>query len=273
MLNDYVLNPAIGGVSDYYQVKTTYRRQWAGFDQGPTSYMISTYGPHATMDMGYGGYLFSDIEGPVSTIGVYGSYAYNIQIMNDIRLSMGLFIGAVNWKYTPLNLVDVDDPLNKNDSKFYPDASFGAYVYTPQWDVGFSANQLLFTRLDDADSIDVVSRLTSHFYLTGRYRYNINRDIDLEGSGWLKYVYTVNPQLDISVRGIYQKMFWAGISWRTSDAIAILVGYNQGLVIIGYSYDITTSSMRHHSSGSHEIVIGVRFSSIKSSKGSRRSIR
>ena len=29
----------------------------------------------------------------------------------------------------------------------------------------------------------------SHFYLTGRYRYNLNRDIDLEGSGWFKYIY------------------------------------------------------------------------------------
>lgn len=86
MLNDYVLNPAIGGIHDYYQVKTTYRQQWMGYD-GPTTYMISTYGPHATMDMGYGGYLFSDQVGPMQNIGVYGSYAYNFQIMNDIRLS------------------------------------------------------------------------------------------------------------------------------------------------------------------------------------------
>jgi type IX secretion system PorP/SprF family membrane protein len=274
-MNDYILNPALGGVHDYYQVKTTYRQQWVGFDGSPTSYMISTYGPHATMDMGYGGYLFSDQVGPIQNLGIYGSYAYNFQIMNDIRLSLGLFVGAVQLKFEPLDLKENGDPLNEPKSTFHPDASFGAYVYTPQWDVGFSANQLFFSRIDDAaDTTDnVVSRLTSHFYLTGRYRYNINRDIDLEGAAWLKYVTRVTPQFDINVRGIYQKMFWGGIGYRTGDAVSIMLGYNQGLVMIGYSYDIITSNIRTYSSGTHEVVIGVRFSSIKSSSRSRRSIR
>ncbi len=276
MFNDYLLNPAIAGVHDYYQVKTTYRQQWVNITDAPATYIISTYGPHSRKDMGFGGFIFNDKVGPMSNTGLYLSYAYNLQIFSDIRLSLGLFAGAVQWKYDA-NSVKMNnelDPLNVEESKFHPDASFGAFVYTSQWDVGFSANQLLRTRVDtESDTLDVVSRLTSHFYLTGRYRYNLNRDIDLEASGWLKYVHPVTPQFDLSVRGIYQKMAWFGIGWRTGDAISILIGYNQGLVNIGYAYDITTSPLRNYSAGTHEVVIGVRFSSIKSSRGGRRSIR
>lgn len=276
MFNDYILNPAIGGIHNYYQVKTTFRQQWIGIDDAPSTYMLSTYGPHSSRDMGFGGYLFSDKVGPVSNTGLYLSYAYNFQLVSNIRFSLGLFAGGVQWKYdaSSVKMTDVLDPLNKQQSKFHPDASFGAYVYTSQWDVGFSANQLLFTRVDEkSDTLDIVSRLTSHFYLTGRYKYNLNRDIDLEGSGWLKYVYPDIPQMDFTVRGIYQKLAWFGISWRTSDAIAILIGYNQGMVNFGYSYDITTSELRKYSSGSHEVIIGVKFASIKSSRGGRKSIR
>lgn len=275
MFNDYILNPAIGGIHNYYQVKTTYRLQWSGIDDAPATFMLSTYGPHSSRDMGFGGYIFNDIVGPWSNIGFYFSYAYNFRLFNDVRLSLGLFAGGIQWKYdaSSVEMFEVSDPLNKTLSKFHPDASFGAFLYTSQWNVGFSANQLLFTRVDTKDSLNVASRLASHFYLTGMYKYTLNRDIDLHGSGWLKYVYPNPPQLDITVRGIYQKLAWFGISWRTSDAIAILIGYNQGLVNIGYSYDITTSDLRKYSYGSHEVVIGVRFASIKSSRGGRRSIR
>jgi len=270
--NDYIINPAIGGIHDYYQVKTTFRQQWVNLDGAPTTYILSTYGPHSSMDMGFGGYIFNDNMGAISNTGIYGSYAYNFQIFNDIRLSLGMFVGGILWDFDPAEgkLKDATDILNNSISKFHPDASFGAYVYTSQWDVGFSANQLLMTRVDEKDSLDVASRLTSHFYLTGRYRYNLNRDIDLEGSTWIRYA-RPSAQVDLSVKGIYQKLVWAGISWRTSDAVSVLLGWNQGILQIGYSYDVTTSALRQYSSGTHEVVIGVRFANIKSSKRGGRS--
>jgi len=93
MFNDYALNPAIGGTHDYWQIKSNYRYQWAGIPDGPQTYMLGAYGPHKTMPMGYGGYIFNDVVGAVSYLGMYGSYAYNVRISGDIRLSMGLSLG------------------------------------------------------------------------------------------------------------------------------------------------------------------------------------
>ena len=49
MFNEYVLNPAIGGTSDYWQIKTNYRYQFAGVKDAPQTYMLGGYGPHKVM--------------------------------------------------------------------------------------------------------------------------------------------------------------------------------------------------------------------------------
>jgi hypothetical protein len=44
-----------------------------------------------------------------------------------------------------------------------------------------------------------------------------------------------------------------------SDAIIILLGIQQGLLRIGYSYDVTVSKLANASAGSHEISLGFQF--------------
>ena len=35
MINDFAINPAIAGMNDYYQIKTSLRNQWVGIDDAP----------------------------------------------------------------------------------------------------------------------------------------------------------------------------------------------------------------------------------------------
>jgi hypothetical protein len=59
-------------------------------------------------------------------------------------------------------------------------------------------------------------------------------------------------------------MAWIGASWRSADAIAIMIGYEyEEQISFGYSYDITMSNLSTASSGTHEIMIGFKFSKIK----------
>lgn len=45
-------------------------------------------------------------------------------------------------------------------------------------------------------------------------------------------------QLDINVKAIYNELFWGGISYRTNESIAGLLGMNvQESFSLGYSYD------------------------------------
>jgi len=147
MFNDFALNPSVAGTHDYWQIKSNYRYQWSGIPDGPRTYMLGAYGPHKTMPMGYGGYIFNDVIGAVSYLGVYGSYGYNLKLSGDIRISMGMSLGMIQ-SGVDLSVLNPDDPIvteyGSNASKFMPDGSLGAYLYTSQYFFGVSANHILF---------------------------------------------------------------------------------------------------------------------------------
>lgn len=281
MFNDYALNPAICGTHDYYQVVTDYRYQWAGITDAPKTYMVSMYGPHKSQPMGWGGYIFNDKAGPTIRTGIYGSYAYNMQIQGDLRVSAGIFLGLVQYKFDLSaikfgnNAYDLQDPVLLDNGDLYkkvvPDASFGVYVYSSQYYGGISMNQLLSNKITLTDTVTVdkaISKLKNHIYLHGGYKLNINRDFDFEVSGLLKIMTQVPPQLDISPRVIWQKIVWGGLSFRTGDAFSILLGYNyNNMISIGFSYDLTVSQMSSYSNGTFEFLIGVKFNKIKSTGG------
>ncbi|HON18888.1 MAG TPA: type IX secretion system membrane protein PorP/SprF [Salinivirgaceae bacterium] len=283
MFNDYVFNPAIGGIYDYYQVRTNYRYQWAGIKDAPRTYMLSAYGPHKSMPMGYGGFIFSDVTGPTTQLGIYGSYAYNILVYQDIRVSAGTFIGLKQFKIdmTALRFADPEpatDIHGDNYVKYLPDASIGVYTYNSQFYFGLSMNQLFGNKIEIINEYQtkVMAKLNNHIFIMGGYRYNINRDLDVEGASMFKIVRGSPLQMDLNVKGIWRKMAWGGISWRTGDAIALMGGYNyQDMLYVGYSYDIMISQLRKFGSGSHEVMVGVKFNRIKDNNrsGVRRKIR
>jgi hypothetical protein len=72
--------------------------------------------------------------------------------------------------------------------------------------------------------------------------------------------------LDLNATMLYKKTLWFGVTFRTEDAIAPLIGYQthvgkeqKSMLRIGYSYDLTTSELSSYSSGSHEIMLSYCF--------------
>jgi len=270
VFNNFVFNPAVAGTHNYYQIRSNTRVQWVGIPDHPITNFLSVYGPSKSQDMGYGGYLYNDVTGPTSRIGFNGSYAYNISVAEDIRLSMGISAGLQQYKVdgSYIQLMDEDrDPLKSAVySSWVPDASIGLYLYSFNYHVGFSTAQLLNNkmRLLDGDSTSGVSRLKSHFYLTGGYRYIINRDYAVEPTLVIKKVAPAPFQFDITAKVFYQNLFFGGLSLRTQDAISLLLGYiHEKQYYFGYSYDFSFTPIRKYTSGSHEITIGYRFNDIK----------
>ncbi|PKP11372.1 MAG: hypothetical protein CVU09_03635 [Bacteroidetes bacterium HGW-Bacteroidetes-4] len=283
MFNDYAINPAIGGTNDYWQIRSNYRLQYAGLNDGPQTYMLGAYGPHKTMPMGYGGFIFNDIVGPISYLGMYGSYAYNIQISGDIRLSMGLLAGVVQQKID-MAAISPEDPvfLEATPNKFIPDGTLGVYLYTSQYFFGVSMSHLFFNNMSLLSEYDegfniADARLKPYFNIQGGYKYNIDRNFDLEPSVLMKASPNFDFITDINIRTIYQKMVWGGLgvryNFKNMESIIVFLGYNYNdMINIGYSYDIGLSTLAKTTYGSHEIMIGVKFNDIRKSK-SRRKIR
>jgi len=268
MFNPVLYNPAVAGVESFFQIRSNHRFQWTGLADPPLTNALSFYGPHSTLPMGYGGYIYNDVTGPTCRTSVTGVYTYNIELPSDMRLSMGLSFGFMQYKVdgTQITLKDPSDMALQNTvySSYVPDANLGVYLYHNDFYAGFSTAQLINTKLKLYEPGTGLNKLKTHFFLTGGYRYDINTDFTLEPSAILKGTAPKAVQFDVNTRVTWQKMVWLGLSYRTGDAVSVLVGYSyEEKIYFGYSYDITLSDLRRHNTGTHEIMFGYRFNDIK----------
>lgn len=280
MFNDYLINPAVAGAFNYFQVRANSRIQWMGISDAPRTMGIMGYGPFKERDMGYGGYIWSDITGPESRLAMGGTYAYNMPVNDAIRISGGLTVGFMQYKLdgTTLNNGYEGDPdpamPDAVETRFIPDASLGFYLYSSQFFAGLSAHQLFgnkYSITEDTASVTGLSRLTQHIYLSGGMNFILNRDFALRPTALIKYTSPGQIQAEISAVAFYQRMVWGGLAYRmgasgyfSSDAISILAGYNyENKLYIGLSYDITLSDLRMYSNGTIEVMIGYTFNKIK----------
>jgi type IX secretion system PorP/SprF family membrane protein len=266
--NNFMFNPAVAGVKDYYQVTSNHRFQWIGITDPPRTNILSINGPHRKLPMGFGGMLYNDVTGPTSRTGLSGAYAYNVEINRDIRISMGLSLGMMQFKIdgSQLTIKNPDDLAIQPTvySTYVPDAGVGVYAYGDEWYAGFSVGQLFNNKLRIYEQKTGLNKLKSHFYLHGGYNYKINREFKLQSAAMIVGTSPKIFQFDISSVVVYQDMVWGGLSFRYKDAVSVLLGYEyNSKVLFGYSYDIGVTGIRSYNSGTHEIMFGYRFNDIK----------
>ena len=265
MMNDYVINPAIAGTKNHFEARLNQRHQWSGIDDAPRTYTLSVNGPLKSRKVGVGGYLFSDVTGPTKRSGFYGSYSYILKLSEEAKLSMGVTFGILQYSVdgAKINLENSADVALSNalQSSILPDAGFGFHLYGDKFYVGASIPQLFESSIKFFDeSTNGTSNLSRHFFLTGGYKIKTSGDFSVDPSFLVKYVEPTPVQIELSGRVTYQNTLWLGGTYRFEDAYAILAGYNYlDNLSVAYSYDIITSGLNKYSSGSHEIMVGIRF--------------
>jgi len=262
--NDYVFNPAVAGSRNFFELRSGHRYQWVGIQDAPRTFTLSGTTPIGEK-MGVGGYLFTDIVGPTRRTGVQFSYAYHLQFTEDLKLSLGLSAGLLQFLIdgSKITLRDPGDPAMDDQlrGELMPDAKFAFYLYHPKFWFGATAPQLLRNRVQFFEErSEVLSRMEDHYYVTGGYRISLGEDWKLEPSFLLKYVDPVPPKLDVTATIRYKNTVWLGASYRTNDAYAAMVGiWLKETFQFGYSYDIITSNLRNYSTGSHEVMLALTF--------------
>ncbi|HQQ93673.1 MAG TPA: type IX secretion system membrane protein PorP/SprF [Bacteroidia bacterium] len=265
MLNPMALNPAVAGKDEHPEVVSNTRQQWVGVVDAPRTYMLSLNSPIKVQNMGVGLNIYTDIVGPTRRTGISAAYAYHVKFKEDMILSMGLSAGILQWGIdgNKLTIREESDPSLSSvyQTTYVPD--FGAGLYfrkTNHYYAGISIPQLYQAPIGLYDPTSKESRVVSHIYLNAGYTFTINEEFKIEPALLLKKVKPASASVEIAARAIYKNEMWAGVTFRSKDAVGVMLGYlYKNYLMIGYSYDFITSSIRKYSSGSHEIVLGLRF--------------
>ncbi|WP_347160199.1 PorP/SprF family type IX secretion system membrane protein [Pontibacter chitinilyticus] len=289
--NNYITNPAVGGIESYTDLRLGYRMQWTGLEGAPTSFYASLQGSigynepnsskgvsarggfskrstykHAIPHHGVGMVAMVDKAGLLRTSTVNLSYAYHQPLNRYLTLASGISSGITQFTVNTQHAIafDPNDPYLsgavQNATK--ADLGIGFWLYSPDFFLGVSGGQLL-RNSNDLEQGGTISqphmRQQPHFYGTAGWRLQPSQDLSIIPSVMVKATESAAPAIDVNLRMLYAQRVWGGVSYRKGDAMALMAGVNMNALLdISYAYDVTTSSLNQVSAGSHEIVLGLK---------------
>lgn len=291
IMNGFLINPSFAGIDGYTSVNLTVREQWVGLAQSPSTYALSfqtrilrdSYISKSTTvkrklirptkggQVGIGGYVFNDNNGIMRRSGAQAAYSYNIPLGKDNEeysknLSFGLALTAYQYAVNlDGQIYDQDDPyLNNYDrSVFIPDFNFGVSFTTSKYYLGLAMTNLLRGSVILSNSGGNRNSELGHYFITGGLKVPLAGNWMLEPSAFIKSSdMLLNAlQVDLTSRIYYRNDYWAGISWRTNDAIILMIGLKYDRFYFAYAFDFTLTDLRQQSLGTHEFSLAVKFGS------------
>ncbi len=261
MFDRLSINPAVAGTTGQLCATALLRQQWTGFDGAPKTGLLNAHMPLANISSGIGLSVYLDELGQQKSTFARLSYSFHRKLgagTFGIGLYAGLGSHALGRDWIATDPVSLDAAIPGNgQSQGGFDLGAGLYYVAPTFWLGISSTHLPETELED-----VSIKMRRHYWIQAGYDWKIGGDAKyiLQPSTLIKTDGT-STQFDVNATFLYNSMVWLGVSYRTEDAIAPMIGYQHELpngkstLRIGYSYDVTTSQLRNYSSGSHEVMV------------------
>nr|WP_294995338.1 type IX secretion system membrane protein PorP/SprF [uncultured Sediminibacterium sp.] len=296
IMNNYIINPAVAGIENYWDVKASHRMQWVGIQDAPVTTYLTIHGPLKKDDFGWetatsirargenprgqaywqsyraaephhgvGFTMLNDKTGPLNRFAAFGTYSYHLGLSNTTSLSAGISAGFSNMSLDASKLnfgTTVVDPAVASSgmiNQIRPDISAGLWLYSKDYFLGLAAQQIVPQNVAFSNNTVYVEKgkLVPHLFFSAGYRMQLSDDVSLLPSTLIRYVSPLPVGFDVNAKFMYQDLLWVGGSYRYQDGFAGMVGINVSHNInIGYSYDLQTSRLNTVSKGTHEILIG-----------------
>jgi type IX secretion system PorP/SprF family membrane protein len=279
MFNRYVMNPAYTGALKATNITGVGRAQWVGIPGAPNTATASVNGYVKKLHGGVGAYMVGDELGPISTLGVKGSYAFHWDISEKANLNIGVAGGVYqkvlngDWLYQMNNGVDPVLP-QASQNILLPDLDAGLYFRMPLQGVtstaypqdklyiGAAVNHILEPSIEPLLAVvdNTKSKLSRGISATAGMTFKLRQNVYLEPNFHFRMAGPLT-QFDINAN-LYISPMVFGISHRWKDSFSGLVGFNASTYLfMGYSYDYTTSNLGSFTTGSHELVVSYTFPS------------
>lgn len=274
--NPFVINPAITGAEEYSEINVTHRSQWTNFEGAPTTSSLTFNTPIRNLrnksllhrdpnrKQGLGLIAYNDEAGPIEINLFAASYAYHLKVSRKWFVSAGTFIGASQFNFDDSNVVLIDnqnDILIQDISKTNFDLSFGVYAYSNDLFVGVSANQILNSGIEDDTSLERTGTFVRNYNFLLGSRIPVQNNFNIVPFVLAKATINAPVQFEAGAKAEYDGKLWAGFSYRNQDALVGFLGFKiWKRFIFNYSYDLSTNAFNSNQDGTHEIIVGYRFS-------------
>ncbi|MDR0506043.1 MAG: type IX secretion system membrane protein PorP/SprF [Dysgonamonadaceae bacterium] len=286
--NNYY-NPGFNGQTGNLELMALSRMQWLGIQGAPRTVIVMAEMPYSFFgrEHGVGASMYNESIGLFSSSVISGQYTYKTRLFKG-NFGIGIQVGYINETFdgSKVEIPKENDFFDPNDEAnpgsqvtgTSIDAGLGIYFSKKNFYAGLSVTHLLSPKLEL--NSDYVLEIPRTYYLTAGYNIQLNNPLlELRPSILVKTVelssfyvqgdsllvpvekgnmikgLLAQTQVDISLRMIYNKTFWGGVSWRKNDAVVIMLGGKFKMIEAGYSYDYPVSRIIKGTWGSHEIFL------------------
>jgi type IX secretion system PorP/SprF family membrane protein len=280
-VDKFLVNPAVAGANGISTVNFLSRQQYVGFKQAPRTFaltaqsriledsyimrrlMLRKQGERKSRSgrVGVGASIYNDRNGIVNRTGIQGTYAYHINFGNAWQLSMGLSVLGFQYRIDDQDVpvAEPDDPLLANSRKsfFSTDASAGVFATNGDLYGGIALTDLLGSALKLNRDLYFDYRTQRKFTLLAGYQFSISNSLVLEPAVLVQGTIT-SFSIDLNARLFYMENYWAGISYRSNNSMVMMLGGRLDRFYLGYAFDLDIGPVRTYTSGSHEVVFGIR---------------
>ena len=264
-VNPYMLNPAMAG-SGESSVFLDFRKQWDGIIGAPESQMLTVDGALKNKKVGLGFAVTNDLTNVFSRISGMFTFAHQFNFSEKHHIRLGLSAGITQNKIQ-FDKINAEDPTeaalftNQQNATAF-DGVFGLSYTLHGFKLGVVANQLFESEFEYENTFaerQLNFGFVRHYAATVGYDFAIKEDWELSPLLLVRSAQGVRAQFDGNLKLAYQKMVWLNLTYRHNVAYAVsLGGIIENKILLGYTYELPSTDLANHSSGSHEIILGYR---------------
>jgi len=265
MYNTLGVNAAYAGSRGHVSVLGLVRSQWVGLDGAPRTQTFSIDSP-LSEKVGLGLAIVNDELGPSKETYVDLNFSYTIMTSDTRRLSFGLKGGGrfLDIDFSRGNAQSPDILFQNNVSEFLPTLGAGVYWHNDRNYIGVSIPNLFTDQTyDDIQQTVAAERL--HLFIIGGVVTDLSPSTKFKPAFLVKSVSGAPLIVDLSANFMFYEKLRLGVSYRWDDSVSGLAGFQlTPQLLLGYSYDYTTTELQRFNTGSHEVTL--RFDLISKSK-------
>lgn len=276
--NEYLLNPAEAGYRNQLQGSASQRLQWQGIEGAPTTTFVGIHGA-LNEKMGIGGKIFLDKTDILKQFSAAISYAYRINISEDVKLNFGVSAMMLQNSIDYGNAVigdESDEILNGGDQEGMTfDAETGVMLEYKRAKIGVTTAHLFESGVEydlpgGTGTFERIRQVSAY----GSYLIELSDNWDVEPFVLVRNQGPESFQYEVNALASYNQTFFLGGGYRQDAGVITRVGFQiTDQILAAYSYEFSGSGVASRSNGSHEFMIGYKLNRPKSNNSSNSNLK
>jgi len=267
-INRYSVAPAYAGFNGNAEAFLGYRSTMGGIEGAPRIMRVDANAQYMG-NMGLGMQVINEKSGNFDNTVALLTYAYHLQLDNDMSLSFGISPTLIRSAY---NLSKATTESASSDPVLANQAGMSATGFDAGFSILFNMQNLYLSinapRLICGDLKFKNGIANANRKIMADVSYVIEQDkIEIEPVVSADYTFDEGVAIKGAAVARYNKRAWLQLSYSTDKWIGVGAGFNaNGRIAINYQYETGTSLLAKQTSGTHEITLGFLINKAKKTK-------